>query len=199
MTKRQRMPTRLGFVHGEPRRGGGLIGKSLKPKNSCQQSPRRYPLVDQKTDGLRLTDGTNSAGQAALKVLARAGLVSEIMKDDPSHAIGGAQSGRIAGGRGKGAELISDCQRRPIFASVHVMRPKTAERAQLVFGVAKALGNFQGPRPGCFGLGYGAGGVVQRHPQCRLQMHFLARIQVCDRIQPGEGAFDVAAALGHHR
>ena len=30
-------------------------------------------------------------------------------------------------------------------------------------------------------------------------MHFLPRIQVCDQIQPGDGAFDVSAALGHHR
>ena len=180
MTKRQRMPTRLGFLHGEPRCGCGLIGKPLKPENPRQQRPRRYPLVDQKTDGLRLADGTNSTGQTALKVLARAGLVSEIMKDDPSHAIGGAQSGRVAGGRGKGAELISNCQRRPIFAGVHPMRPKPAKRPKLVFEVAKALGNFQGFRPGCLGRGYGPGGIVQRHTQCRLQMHFLPMIHVCN-------------------
>jgi hypothetical protein len=69
---------------------------------SAQQSSRCYPLVNQKTDGRRLANGTDSAGQSALKVLACAGLVSEIMKDDASHAIGGAQSNRIAGDRGKG-------------------------------------------------------------------------------------------------
>ena len=36
MTKRQRMPTRLGLLHGEPRCGCGLIGKPLKPENPRQ-------------------------------------------------------------------------------------------------------------------------------------------------------------------
>src|SRR5271166_2861263 len=88
VTKRQRMPTRLGFVHGKPRSGGGLIRKSLEPQNPRQQSSRCYPLVDQKTDGRRLVNGTDGAGKSALEVLACIGLVSEIMKDNPGHAIG---------------------------------------------------------------------------------------------------------------
>ena len=197
MTKRQRMPGRLGFVHGEPCSGCSLIGTSLSERIRANRDRAATRWSINKADDR--VHGAAGAGQSALEVLARAGLVSEIMKDDPSHAIGGAQSSLVARGCCELAELIGDCQGCPIFASVHPMRPKPTERPQLIFNVVEALGNFLGSssrplRSRIRGRWYSSA----THP-----MPLEDAIPAADRglplIQPGEGAFDVPAALGHHR
>ena len=84
------------------------------------------------------------ASETVLEVSTRGLLVSQIMQHQGGHPITEIQTSGIGRRRCETAEVMGKCQRPTIIARIHVMRPQTAERAQLIFSIAESSGNYQG-------------------------------------------------------
>ena len=161
VTKRYRVSLLPGVFNGEPGGLDGLIGKAEAPEDARQVGSDRNPGVHQKTHNPRMRKRWERTREMVLQAAARIGLIAENMQCDSGHAVADRQIGQLATGRRKLLELLGKRQCHSIGAGVHAIGPQAPQRQQLVFRVAKALGDFQSPRQGGLLPWRPAGGIVQ--------------------------------------
>ena len=117
-----------GVVERSLRGAPGLIGKSLEPEDPREHDVSHNPLVKYKPNHRRPLNRRDIGTEHALDVAPRIRLVSSVMQRDADQPIPNGQIGRVAPILRQAVEPLSERQRAPAFAGIHLTSPKPVER-----------------------------------------------------------------------
>jgi hypothetical protein len=105
-----------------------VLGKSLEPEDPREHDASHNPLVKYKPNHRRTLNRRDIATEHALDVVPRIGLISPVMQRDANQSIADGQIGRVALILRQTVEPLSERQRAPAFAGIHLTSPKPVER-----------------------------------------------------------------------